>query len=169
MVSELTCLASAPSGLSAVVEPVFDSIIEYDSEDNFCWDSDKYGVEYGVDPPKLRESVAPYSSPSCSHASVVQGSGPMSLHSCFGGVWWASQAIFLLASINCIIDKLALLPVLADLHNGYIVADTSATNYMLADKCCFISYKSISNLSICMGNNAYIPVLGCGTAIFSLN
>jgi hypothetical protein len=90
LVSETSGLASAPSGLLAVVEPVFNSIIEYGSKNDFCWDGNKNGVEYGVDPPKLRESVPPYSLPSCSHASVVQGSGPTSLHSCFSGVLLAS-------------------------------------------------------------------------------
>ncbi len=126
-------------------------------------------MKYGVAPPKPRWSVAPYSSPSCSHALVVQGSGPTSLYSCFGGVLLASQVISLPVSIHCIIDKLVLLPILPDLCSGYVVADTSATNHILADKHCFISFKSISNLSICMGNNAYTPVLGHGTAIISLN
>ncbi len=40
---------------------------------------------------------------------------------------------------------------------------------MVPNKSCFISYKSVSGLSICIGNNSYVPVLGCGTAIFALN
>jgi hypothetical protein len=40
---------------------------------------------------------------------------------------------------------------------------------MVPDKLCFISYKLISGLSVRMGNNSYVPVLGCGTAIFALN
>jgi hypothetical protein len=40
---------------------------------------------------------------------------------------------------------------------------------MVPDKSCFISYTSISGLSIRMGNNSYVPVLGHGTAIFALN
>jgi hypothetical protein len=40
---------------------------------------------------------------------------------------------------------------------------------MLPDKSAFISYKRISNLQVRMGNNSYLPVLGHGTAIISLN
>jgi hypothetical protein len=43
LISESSGSASAPSGLWAVVEAVFDSIIEYDSKDDFCWDGNKYG------------------------------------------------------------------------------------------------------------------------------
>ncbi len=34
---------------------------------------------------------------------------------------------------------------------------------------CFISYKSVSGLSVRKGNNSFVLVLGRGTAIFSLN
>ena len=40
---------------------------------------------------------------------------------------------------------------------------------MIPDKSCFISYKSISGLSVSMGNNSFVPVLGRGTAVFALN
>jgi hypothetical protein len=40
---------------------------------------------------------------------------------------------------------------------------------MLPDKAALISYKPISNLQVRMGNNSFIPVLGCGTAVFSFN
>jgi hypothetical protein len=40
---------------------------------------------------------------------------------------------------------------------------------MLPEKTAFILYKAISNHQVCMGNNSFIPVLGRGTAIFSLN
>ena len=40
---------------------------------------------------------------------------------------------------------------------------------MVPDKSCFISYKSVLGLSVCMGNNSFVPVLDHGTAIFSLN
>ncbi len=50
-----------------------------------------------------------------------------------------------------------------------VVADTGATNHMLPDCAAFISYKSVHNLCVWMGNNSYAPVLGQGTAIISLN
>ncbi len=62
------------------------------------------------------------------------------------------------------------LPVLLPLHHGQLaVADTGATDHMVPDKSCFISYTSISGLSVQMGNNSYVPVLGRCPAIFALN
>ncbi len=49
------------------------------------------------------------------------------------------------------------------------MADTGATNHMFPNKMAFIPYKSISNLQVWMGNNSYLPVLGHGMAIISLN
>ena len=40
---------------------------------------------------------------------------------------------------------------------------------MFPDKSAFISYKHISNLQVHMGNNSFLPVLGRGTVIISLN
>jgi hypothetical protein len=40
---------------------------------------------------------------------------------------------------------------------------------MFLDKSVFISYKAVSNLQVRMGNNAFIPILGRGTAIITLN
>jgi hypothetical protein len=40
---------------------------------------------------------------------------------------------------------------------------------MFPDKSAFISYKAATNLQVQMGNNAFIPVLGRGSAIASLN
>jgi hypothetical protein len=50
-----------------------------------------------------------------------------------------------------------------------VIADTGATDHMTPHKSAFISYKAVENLQVRMGNNSYVPVLGCGTAIFSLN
>ena len=52
----------------------------------------------------------------------------------------------------------------------FSVAYTEATNHMFPNKLAFISYKTIFNLQVLMGNNSYLPVLiGQGTAIISLN
>lgn len=40
---------------------------------------------------------------------------------------------------------------------------------MFHDKSTFISYTRIPNLQVWMGNNSYLPVLGLGTPIISLN
>jgi hypothetical protein len=61
----------------------------------------------------------------------------------------------------------------ASIHPGtnrhFTVADSSATDHMIPDKSAFISYKTVMHLQVRMGNNSYHPVLGCGTAIISLN
>jgi hypothetical protein len=51
----------------------------------------------------------------------------------------------------------------------FAVADTGAKDHMVPDKSCFISYKLVSGLSVRMGNNSFVPVLGRGTAVFELN
>ena len=42
-------------------------------------------------------------------------------------------------------------------------------DHMFPDKSAFISYKRISNLRVRMGNNTFLPMLGRGTTIISLN
>jgi hypothetical protein len=49
------------------------------------------------------------------------------------------------------------------------VADLGATDHMFPDKSAFISYKTTSGLKVRMGNNSYLPVLGRGSSIISLN
>jgi hypothetical protein len=51
----------------------------------------------------------------------------------------------------------------------FSVADTGATDHMFPDKLTFISYKSIPNLQVWMGNNSFLPVLRRSTTIISLN
>ena len=51
----------------------------------------------------------------------------------------------------------------------FSVADVGTTNHMFPNKLAFISHKTISNLQVWMGNNSYLPVLGQGTSIISLN
>ncbi len=53
--------------------------------------------------------------------------------------------------------------------SGLVIADTGATDYMLPGIMAFISYKRVTDLSVCMGNNSFVLVLGQGTAVFSLN
>jgi hypothetical protein len=75
-----------------------------------------------------------------------------------------------LSALQHLLNKLSLSPVDIPLLQGRLaVADTGATDHMVPDKSCFISYKLVSGLSVCMGNNSYIPVLGSGTTIFALN
>jgi hypothetical protein len=55
-------------------------------------------------------------------------------------------------------------------HNHcFVIADLGTTDHMLPDKSTFISYKLVTNLQVCMGNNSYLPVLSQGSAVVSLN
>jgi hypothetical protein len=49
------------------------------------------------------------------------------------------------------------------------IADSGATHRMFPDKAAFISYKATSELKVQMGNNSYLPILGRGSSIISLN
>jgi hypothetical protein len=51
---------------------------------------------------------------------------------------------------------------------GLVVADTGMTNHMLPDASAFIFYKQVTDLSVRMGNNSFVLVLGQGTDVFSL-
>jgi hypothetical protein len=51
----------------------------------------------------------------------------------------------------------------------FTVANSGATNHMFPDKSAFISYRLVTNLQVQMGNNSFLPVLGRGLAIISLN
>jgi hypothetical protein len=108
--------------------------------------------------------VAPYF-PSCSHVCVV----PSTLTSALSSPLQAKPPCLLLA-LQHLLNKLSLSPIdVPLLHDRLAVADTGATNHMVPNKSCFISYKSVSSLSVCMGNNSYVPVLGRGTSIFTVN
>ncbi|EJK72873.1 hypothetical protein THAOC_05551, partial [Thalassiosira oceanica] len=49
------------------------------------------------------------------------------------------------------------------------VADSGATDHMVPDRSAFYSYRPVHGLRVRMGNNAFVPVVGRGTAVFSLN
>jgi hypothetical protein len=76
----------------------------------------------------------------------------------------------LLATLSSLLKRLANSPVAAPITTDRLaVADTGATDHMVPDKSCFISYKLVVGLSVRMGNNSFVPVLGQGTTIFALN
>jgi hypothetical protein len=68
----LTGSANAPSGLVATVAE------EYDSDNNFHWDGDEFGVEFGdrFALPKSNNDSAIYY-PSCNHTVVEALSPPL--------------------------------------------------------------------------------------------
>jgi hypothetical protein len=134
--------STAPSGLTAAVAPVPSPAGNYESDDNFYWDEDDLGVEYDA-PPKVNMRIAPYS-PSCSHirviSSVSESAIPLHLQ--------AHQPC-LSSALQQLLKTLSFLPVVSPLHHGRLaVADTGATDHMVPDKSCFISYTSISGLSV---------------------
>ena len=149
--------AAVPSGLAAALATDGD----YDSGDDFHWDGDESGVEYKS---KLTSSDA--YSPSCSHVSVVASSSTSAVSARPSPTKPARLSPALLK----LISTLSLLTIDAPVTGTrFAVADTGATDHMVPDKSCFISYKSVSGLSVRMGNNSFVPVLGRGTAVFELN
>ncbi len=154
---------SAPSGLMAALAPVDPPLPDFESDDEYHWDGDEYGAEYSSI--KVNRSVAPYS-PSCSHITLVASASLLDMSPSPSP---ASQPRLSPKLIH-LLGKLSLMPVdYPHPHGPFAVADTGATDHMIPDKSCFISYKLVSGLSVCMGNNSFVPVLGHGTAIFSLN
>jgi hypothetical protein len=135
----------------------------YESDEDYHWDGDDLGDEY-VAHPKVNKHAVLYS-PSCSHVSVVSSSSTSALSSCLG-----PQPPRLLLVLQHLLTSLSFLLVALPLGYGQLaVADTGATDHMVPDKSCFISYTSISGLSVRMGNNSYVFVLGQGRVIFALN
>jgi hypothetical protein len=136
---------------------------DFDSNEKYHWDKDDLGVEYDA-LPKLNMLIPPYPL-SCSHVSAI----PSVLESALSSRLQVHQRR-LSSALQQLLKNLSLLPVVLPLHHRWLaVADTGVTDHMVPDKSCFISCTSISGLSIQMGNNSYVPVPGCGTAIFPLN
>ena len=152
-----------PSGLTAAVEED-----EYSSdEDMFHWTGDDDGLDFGAPlgspPDKSNPSVSLY--PSCYHVCVVPSASPLlslPLPS-------SSSCLVIADNLQSILRRLAASSISPASSTRVAVADTGATDHMFPDKSTFISYKRISNLQVRMGNNSFLPVLGRGTAIISLN
>jgi hypothetical protein len=155
--------SSAPSSVTAAVTPAGPPTGDFDSDEKFHWEGDEFGAEY-IPPSKVNMRVAPYL-PSCSHVYAV----PSILTSAIYPPPQFKQP-HLLSALQHLLNKLSLSPINVPLLHGRLaVADTGATNHMVPNKSCFISYKVVSGLSVWMGTNSYVPVLGCGTTIFALN
>jgi hypothetical protein len=124
----------------------------------FWWDGDESGLAFGGSP-KLSKSVHSYPAPSCSHAHVVSAHPKTTV----------SRLISLPGCLRSLVSKLSLPPTCPPNSGRLAVANSGAMDHMIPDKSSFVSYKSISALNACMGNNSYIPVLRQGTAFFGLN
>jgi hypothetical protein len=136
-------------------------LTDYDTDDDFVWDGNESGYASGDPPCNLTNHVAPYTVHSCSHICVVGASSSV-----------VSAAKLHTISLSDLLSKILLRllpPIVAPSSTGRVtVADTGATDHMVSDKMCFVSYCSISGLTVQMGNNTYILVPGRGTAIFLL-
>ncbi len=143
--------ANAPSGLTACT---LDVLEDFDLDDNFCWDGDESGAVY-VDR-KSNKSVALY--PSCCSVAVTSAL-PMA-SSTLLPLPSNNRMIILLCHLHQLIQWVSHSSIVVLLSKCFAVADTGATDHMLQDKAAFISYKSISNIQVRMGNNYFILVLG---------
>jgi hypothetical protein len=163
--------ATAPCGLTAWTSDVLE---DFDSDEEYRWDGDECGVDYVHR--KSNKSALLY--PSCCSVAVchVLRVNPSVNPSAFP---MAAPLSLPLASddgiislshcLHWLIQRVSQSLIGLSFFERLAVADTGATDHMLPDKVAFISYKAISNLQVRMGNISFIPVLGCETAVISLN
>ncbi len=157
--------STVPSGLMAAVAE------DFDSDEEFCWVGNDEGRDYVACPSVTCNSTyAPDSFyPSCSCVAVkFTGPAPLLDASTIAAAS-TTCSILLPKSIHAIFASLSEASISPGSGRSFTIADSGATDHMFPDKCAFILYKSIQNLQVCMGNNSFLPVLGCGMAIISLN
>ena len=75
----------------------------------------------------------------------------------------------ILTALQSLLQQLSHSSIFPDSSCRLAVADLGATNHMFPHKSAFISYKATSGLKVQMRNNSYLPVLGRGSSIISLN
>ncbi len=152
---------ATPSGPTAAVEE------NYNSGEDFRWfgndDGDDYAPSSGA-AHKSNKSVSLY--PSCIHVGVQFT--PLHLSTPLP-VALSTQTIDLPQKVRDILSCLPLSTIFGITCRRFAVVNTSTTANMFPDKSAFISYKTVANLQVRMGNNTFIPVLGQGSAIVSLN
>jgi hypothetical protein len=153
---------SAPSGLTASVAED-----DFDSDPEFRWDGNDDGTDF--DPPscKSNNSVALY--PSCSRVAMAFLPPSPSNTMTSSPVAGTSRYFVLPKNLHAIIDRMSRVSISPGPGRHLAVANLGATDHMFPNKEAFISYKSIQNLQVRMGNNSFLPVIGRGTAILSLN
>ncbi len=169
LASGSTGSANVPSGLMATVaDTVAD---EYDSGDEYQWDGDESGYDFTPGAARNSNNDVPVY-PSCNHV-VVKTNCP-SLRPSSSALPLApsvssSQSIILPLDLSTLIATMSKASILPGSGQCFTVADSGATHHMFPDKVAFISYKTMTNLQVRMGNNSFLPVLGCGSAVISLN
>ncbi len=162
-------LASAPASLTAAVIENIEG--NASSTDSFRWYGDKDGAEF-----KLNAAIFDYlplqTFPSCCCASIMTNAPWPSLpvpSSSTSSLELLGQTVIKLPS-RLVLALLKAVPLeILGAALKLLVVDTSAMDHMLPDWSAFISYKSVRNLCVRMGNNSKAPVLGQDTTIISLN
>ncbi len=166
-----TGFGSAPSGLMALLAGKYDTLVEeYESDKDFCRAGEEDGLAYNSPPAsscKSNDLVAFY--PSSNHTAAMPLFPSASSNGLPVTAALASCSIIISKCLQAIIAWMTKDSISPGLDCRFLVADTGATDHMFPDKLAFISYKSIPNLQVWMGNNFFLPVLGHGTPIISLN
>ncbi len=162
---------SAPSGLMALLAGKYGTLAEeYESDEDFHWAADKDGLAYNSPPASSHKSnnlVAFYLT--CNHTVAMPLFPSASSNSLPVPATLALRSIILPQCLQAIIACMMKASISPSLGCHFSVVDTGATDHMFPNKLAFISYKSIPNLQVWMGNNSFLPVLGHGTTIISLN
>jgi hypothetical protein len=173
----LTEKAATPSGLTAHALNVLE---DFDLDDDFCWDGDETGTDYVAHSHKSNNSTAlyplcysvavhphpcvnPFELPMATPTSFIKPSSSPTDAPTIDGIITMSR------HLHQLIQRVSHASISGLPSKRFSVADTSATNHMLPKKAAFILYKFVSNLQVHMGNNSFLLVLGCDTAVISLN
>jgi hypothetical protein len=163
--------SSTPSSLMALLAAKYNTLAEeYKSDKDFCWAGDKDGLPYNAPPASACKSnnlVAFY--PSCNYTVGMPLFPSASSNGLPVPAALALCSILLPKHLQAIIAWMMKDSISPGLGRSFLVTDTGATDHMFPNKLACISYKSIPNLQVWIGNNSFLPVLGCGTTIISLN
>jgi hypothetical protein len=100
--------------------------------------------------------------PFCNHTAAMPLFPSASSNGLPVPVTLASCSIILSKCLQAIISWMTKDSISPGLGCCFLVADIGATDHMFPNKLAFISYKSIPNLQVWMGNNSFLPVLGHG-------
>jgi hypothetical protein len=140
----------------------------FDSDPEFRWDRDNDGTNFDLPAHKSNNSVALYPSCSCMAVAFLPPSPSNTMTS--SPAAGMSRCLILPKNLHAIIDRMSRVSISPGPGCCLAVADLGATDHMFPNKEAYIlSYKSIQNLQVWMGNNSFLPVIGRGTAILSLN
>ncbi len=173
----LTGSATASSGLTA---HALDVLEDFDSDDDFHWDGDESGADYVDYSRRSNNSTALY--PLCCLVAVhplphvnpfeLPKATPNSMTKLSSSPTDAPTANSIITLSRCLrqlFQWVSHASIGGFQSKRFAVANTGATNHMLPQKAALISYKLVSNIQVHMGNNSFLPVLGCGTAVISIN